>query len=370
MSLRSWIVALVVIVSASDALAQAAAPADDRLRTVIMGIAPRRGVKDADLGHALSDVVLGVYSGDARRIVIGPEDLRRALEWEASRQQAGCDDSKCLAEVGAALDAARIVSGTLDLVGDTYLLTLAEIDAQSLEPVARVQDELKKDEGELVKATKRLSLDLLQKAAAQKATVAAAAFAGSSGSIEFTTDPRGATIFVGGQPVGTTPTRIENVAVGRHAVRLTRDDYETVDVDVPVAAGGTTRVDAQLRILRQIAEANLEVRQNKWRDADQWNQIVGWSKAGGGVVVGGLGVAYAGASATSSNAGGAVVTGLVVGAVGAAFVAWGAVDLLNPPPAPIPEWEIERKVTVTPPKGTGDAEVKMIQEAKVPGALR
>ncbi len=375
---RCFIPALLLVVTAGSlgaetASAQTAAPADDRLRTVVMGIAARRGVKDTDLAHALSDVALGVYATDAHRIVIGPEDLRRALDWEASRQQAGCDDSKCLAEVGAALDASRIISGTLDLVGDVYLLSLAEIDAKSLEPIGRVQAEVKKDEAELMKATKRLSVELLAKASSQKSTVAAANFSGSSGSIEFSTDPRGAAILVGGQPVGTTPTRIENVAVGRHTVRITRNDYETVDVDVPVSAGGTTKVDAQLRILRAIAEANLEVRQNKWRDANQWNQIGGWTKGVVGVVVGGAGLAIAGSAFVGGNGGltdAPVLTGIALAGLGTGLVAWGAVDLLNPPVQPVPEWEMERKVTVTPPKGAGDAEVKMIQEAKTPAALR
>lgn len=342
-----------------------AAPHDDRLRTVVMGIAPRRGVTDPDLAHALSDVVLGAYAGDARRIVIGPDDIRRALEWEASRQQAGCNDSACLAEVGAALNANRIVSGTLDALGDGYLVTLAEIDAQTLEPVARAQEEVKKDEAELVRATRRLTEQLLSRAQSQKATTAAAMFSGSSGSIELNTDPRGANVLVGGQPVGTTPTRIDNVAAGRHQVRITRDDYETIDIDIPVHAGGTTKVNAELRILRAIAEQNLAARQAKWRDSNQWNQIGGWTKAGVGVVVGGAGALWAVSSLTNGGGpfGGDTLTAVVVTAGGAGLVAWGVVDLLNPPKPPVAEWELDRKVTVTPPKGSGDAEVKLIQEA-------
>lgn len=365
--MRIWTASLVLALCFSEVgLAQTAAPVDHRVRTVIMGIAARRGVKDKDLTHALSDVVLGAYAADANRVVIGPEDLRRALEWEASRQEAGCDDSTCMAEVGAALDAARIVSGTLDALGDGYLLTLAEIDAKSLEPVARAQEEVSKNESELVKATKRLTEQLMAKAAVNQATVSAATFSGASGSIEFNTDPRGAQILVGGQSVGVSPTRIENVAAGRHTVRITRDDYETVDVQVPVVPGGATKVDVEMRIMRAIAEKNLAAKQAKWRDNDEWNQIGGWSKIAGGSVLGlaGVGIGLSGAGD------GGLIGGIAVAGVGAALIGWGSVDLLNPPARPIPEWEISRKVTVTPPKGAGDAEVKVIQQAASPAAIR
>lgn len=368
--MRVWIASLLLVLGFADvAAAQTAAPKDDRLRTVIMGIVGRRGVSDKDLTHALSDVVLGAYSTDVRRIVIGPEDLRRALEWEASRQEAGCDDSKCMAEVGSALDASRIVSGTLDALGDGYLLTLAEIDAKSLEPVARAQQEVKKNEAELVKATKALTEQLMAKALTRQADVAAATFSGATGSIDFVTDPRGAAILVGGQSIGTSPTKVENVAPGRHTVRLTRDDYEAVDVEVPVIAGGTTKVDVQMRIVRALAEKNLEVRRGRWRDDNEWNQIGGWSKVVGGSVVGlvGAGVMAAG---VGNPGDGVLVTGVVVTAAGAGVIAWGAIDLANPPPEPVPEWEMERKVSVTPPKGAGDVEVKVIQEAPTPAAIR
>jgi hypothetical protein len=53
--------------------------------------------------------------------------------------------------------------------------------------------------------------------------------------------------------------------------------------------------------------------------------------------------------------------GLVIGGVGAGVVAWGVIDLLNPLAPPVAEWELERKVTVTPPSGQGTAQVRVIQ---------
>jgi len=339
---------------------------DSRLRTVVLGIAGRRGVEDRTLVAALSSVVIGVYGNDPTRLVIGPDDISRALEWEASKQQAGCDNSACLAEVGAALDAARIVTGTVDAVGEVFILSLTEIDARTLEPVARGQEEVTKNEAALLDATKRLATDVLRKSASLAGNTTGGAFAANAGGIEIASDPGGAQILVSNNVVGSTPTRIDNVAPGRHMVRLTRPDYETVEFEVPVHAGGTTQVKAELRLMRKIAEQNIEIRNARWRDEDQWNQIGGWTKVGIGVV--GVG---AGLGIMASGAGdGGLVGGLLVGAAGAGVIAWGAGGLLTPPPRPIPEWELERKVTVTPPKDKGDIEVKVLQEGRAPNATR
>lgn len=357
--------AALAFVLACASLLPTAATADDRVRTVVMGIAARRGVDDPTLPQALSRVVLGEYAKDPTRVVIGPDDLSRALEWEASRQQAGCDDNACLAEVGAALDAARIVNGTLDAVGSVYLLSLSEIDARTLEPTGRVQEEVPKDEAKLLEATRRLAIEMLRKSSASLLN-SGGAFVANAGSIEIASDPNGAQILVSNNVLGATPTKIDNVAAGRHVVRLTRTDYEPVEVEVPVHPGGVTRVKAELRIVRSLAEKNIEIRNMKWREADQNNTVFGWSKVAVGAVSAGAGLVIA----VGGLGDGGLATGVVVGAVGAGIIAWGATDLLNPPKRPVPEWEIERKVTVTPPKDKGEVEVKVLQEAPVSTTTR
>jgi hypothetical protein len=347
--------------------AATATPADDRMRTVILGITARRGVDDPKLAAALTDVVQGVYAGDVRRIVIGRDDITRVLQLEADKQQMGCDSDKCLAEVGQALDAQRIVSGSLDKIGDGYLVTLSEIDAKSLEPVGRAQDRAKNDENALVDVVTRLAKELVQQSGAN---TMAHGVVGNAGSVEIETDPRGAKITLSGTEMGLTPTKIDNLATGTQKLRLVRDDYEPVDVDVPIFPGGVTKVNAQMRILRALAESNLAARQNAWRDDNQWHTVGEWTKVGLGAVVGGAGVIVAVASSADKvatgnarSANGGVITGVVLAGVGAALIGWGVVDFLNPPPPPVPEWEVERKVTVTPPSGQGAAQVRVLQEA-------
>jgi hypothetical protein len=340
------------------------AAADDRMRTVVIGLTARRGVDDKQLAALLSDVVQGVYTKDPKRIVIGRDDLQRVLDLEAEKAQLGCDNDKCLAEVGAALDAQRLVTGSIDKIGDGYMVTLSEIDAKTLEAVGREQERVKNDENALVDAVTRLAQTLVNKGGVGVAS----SVVGNAGSLEILTDPRGAQILLAGNNMGTTPTKIDNLSTGNQKLRLLRDDYEPVEVEVPIYAGGVTKVNAEMRILRALAEKNLEARRASWRERDQWNTIGGWTKAGiGGVVAaGGTLLAISGGVdriVTGQGGNGVAFTGLAVGGLGAAVLAWGVVDLLNPPAPPVPEWEIERKVVVTPPSGQGEKKVHVLQHA-------
>jgi hypothetical protein len=365
--------ALVLVSSMPVAAAEPAQPVDDRLRTVILGVQPRRGVDDKQLAAALTDVVQGIYAGDTRRIVIGRDDIMRVLDLEAEKQSLGCDNDKCLAEVGQALDAARIVTGSLDKLGDGYMVTMSEIDAKTLEAIGRVQERVSVDENKLVDAVTRLASELVKKASTVATGSTVRGFA-SAGSLEIETDPRGAKIVLAGTELGQSPTKIDNLATGTQKLRLIRDDYEPVEVDVPIYSGGTTKVNAEMRILRALAEQNLQVRQEKWRESNQWHTAGAWTKVGVGTFVAGAGVLYGASNlgvlnAQNRDVGQAVVGFALIGGAGAGILSWGILDLLTPPAPPVPEWEIERKVTVTPPKEQAPQKVQVLQEGKAqPGA--
>jgi hypothetical protein len=310
------------------------------LRTVILGVTARRGIDDPRLGEALSDVVIAVYGGDAGRSVVGPADLRRALDWDAARQAIGCDSDSCIAEVASAMNAARLVSGTVDAVGDEFLVTLTELDGNTFTAVGRVQRTVRKDESLLLK-TVREAADELRSIKG-----------GNSGRLDLSSDPRGAAIFINNVAMGVTPALLPDLASGDVVVRLVRDDYDVAEFKAPIFGGDTTAVTAQLRLRRTMAEANLRAQQERYEQDGVGRKIAGGVGIGVGVVsslvlLGGL------ALALNSPVGGGVVA--AVGATGAigGFV-YGGVQLLAAPPPPEPEWTLKRVVTITPPKGRGE----------------
>jgi len=96
--------------------------------TMVLELEAGRGVA-ADLAHALSEAELA----DLRKVgtgkIIGANDVRALLGFERERSLLGCKaDTACYAEIGAAMGAKEIVTGSLAMVGDMYLVVLRRID--------------------------------------------------------------------------------------------------------------------------------------------------------------------------------------------------------------------------------------------------
>ena len=354
------VVALALGIAAGAAESAAPAAADPRVRTVVLGLQARRGVEDKALAAALSDLVQTAYARDPARVVIGRDEIARVLAWEADRQAAGCDDSGCLAEIGAALDAARIVTGSLDRIGSGYLVVLTEVDAKTAEPLGRAQAQSPADEDALVAVVVKLAEGLVAETRGRGAAPQGGGFA-EAGSIDVVSDPRGAEVHLAGALMGTTPLKLDNLRTGDQPVRLVRADYDTVDVLVPVHPGGTTKVSVEMRIHRTLAEQNFAMRKER-RDAEQgWKTARMWT--GFGVGATGLLLSTAGGALNTATNGWLAVSPLAIGAcavgtAGLGFVTWGAIEALTPLPQPVPEWETPRRVVVTPPAGKGDVVVR------------
>jgi hypothetical protein len=58
--------------------------------------------------------------------------------------------------------------------------------------------------------------------------------------------PAGASVFLDGKPVGTTPLSLNSVNAGSHAIRIERDGYRRWTSAVRVVAGEQNRVTASL----------------------------------------------------------------------------------------------------------------------------
>lgn len=346
--------------------AAAAEAADDaRVRTVVVGLAARRGVDDKGLAAALSDVVQTAYAQDAARVVIGREEIARVLQWEAERQQAGCDDAGCLAEIGAAMDAARIVTGSIDRIGGSWLVVVTEVDAKTAEPLGRVQEQIAGGEDALVAAVTRLAERLVDQT---RARAEGGGFA-AAGSVDVASDPRGAQVYVAGRLMGTTPIKIDNLKTGTQKLRVVRADYDPVEVDVPVYPAGTTKVAAEMRIHRSLAEQNYAMRQARADEEQGAKDVRMWTGvgAGGTAIVASAGVGAWNFVQTGGTSIPLYVVGGACGLGGLGLLGWALFEALTPVPRAVPEWEQPRKVTVTPPDGQGDVQVR---ELNLPDATR
>jgi hypothetical protein len=97
-------------------------------RIAVMDVAPRGGVS-ADIATTISDaLVLEVRKRSPGVSVVGAEEIRSMMGLAAEKQKLGCQEVSCLAEIGGALGAERMVTGTLGRLGETYLLGVQLID--------------------------------------------------------------------------------------------------------------------------------------------------------------------------------------------------------------------------------------------------
>jgi hypothetical protein len=86
--------------------------------------------------------------------------------------------------------------------------------------------------------------------AAPSAAPSSAAASRMVGSIYVDSRPRGARVMLDGRLVGTTPTRINDVPIGSHVVRLELPDHRLWAVSTRVAAGQETPVTGSLDRIR------------------------------------------------------------------------------------------------------------------------
>jgi TolB-like protein len=93
---------------------------------------------DADTVRTVQGLVTVQLARYPSLDVLGGEDVRRMLDLEAQKAQAGCeDDSVCLSEIADALGAELVVAGTLGRIQSKLVLTLTLIEAMSKEALNR-----------------------------------------------------------------------------------------------------------------------------------------------------------------------------------------------------------------------------------------
>ena len=102
-------------------------PAKAPTRVLVLDVAGAAVTKDE--GGALRDTLASELSKRKKYEVLTSEDVRRVLDVEAQRQAAGCEgESSCLAEIGAALGADRVVYGNVARLGSTLVVSLSVVD--------------------------------------------------------------------------------------------------------------------------------------------------------------------------------------------------------------------------------------------------
>ncbi|MGC4113803.1 MAG: hypothetical protein QM765_03915 [Myxococcales bacterium] len=159
----------IAVLWARPVFAVEAAPQQKRL---VLTELKSTGVKP-ELVRTLTDVLLESLRARSGMKVMGRTEVEVILEHEGQRQLLGCTDQGCEADLGAALKADYLCSGSLGLVGTTYLVNLALTEVKTARVSARASSTAMAA-GELVAAVQRAAEDLVAPSDHRKVAAAGA----------------------------------------------------------------------------------------------------------------------------------------------------------------------------------------------------
>ena len=95
--------------------------------------------------------------------VISGRDIKLILGYEWEKQKLGCTDSEvCLAEIGGALGANKIVSGIIGKIGNKYLFSTKVIDVKTISVNNRHSESVEDDPAQLVDLIPKIISKLFQ----------------------------------------------------------------------------------------------------------------------------------------------------------------------------------------------------------------
>lgn len=206
-----------------------------KVRVMLMDleVAPEHARLARTLGQAVADEAQKVRGYE----LLTSDELRAALDAEAQKALAGCDESGCLAEIAEALDADLLVSGNLDM-DETPTLNLSLLNTRALVTMNRVSLVWPGDPA-LLPDVARAAAQLLMFERGQR----------KPGSLVLEDLPAGARVVVDEEDRSDDLTRdgvLEEVEVGPRQVRISAEGYESREELVLIRSGKDTYVDGYL----------------------------------------------------------------------------------------------------------------------------
>jgi hypothetical protein len=112
------------------------------VKVALLPLAALGGVSK-ETAQLLGDALAGELRKRAGVSVLTQSDVAALLGAERTRQMLGCTDSGCIAELGGALGADRVVHGSIGRVGDSLVVNLSALDPRRATTAASVSERLR-----------------------------------------------------------------------------------------------------------------------------------------------------------------------------------------------------------------------------------
>jgi hypothetical protein len=249
-----------------------AAPAGKPLR-VVVGDFTLAGAAHPELARVLSDAAARGAQGTPGLTVLGQGEIAALLGLERTRQMLGCtEDQGCASELSSAVNADRLISGSLTLLERTALVTVRFIDVRKNQTLGRTTATLlDATQAELVDAARRLTHEAVTGLRLD-----------TSATIRIQVSRAGAEVTLDGRSLGASPVpAAQRVLEGPHTVTVQKTGFVRWSTTLAARAGQELTVDAELVPLALLGES---ARSRLWT----W----GWVSAGVAVAAGSAGVVF------------------------------------------------------------------------------
>jgi hypothetical protein len=116
-------------------------------KVVVLPLVPLGGVSK-ETAQLLGDALAGELRRRPGVSVLTQSDVAALLGVEKTRQMLGCAEAGCMAEIGGALGADRVVHGSLGRVGGSLVVNLSALDPRRASAAASVSERLRRAEDE------------------------------------------------------------------------------------------------------------------------------------------------------------------------------------------------------------------------------
>ena len=190
---------------------------------------------------------------ETRRFTITAKDIRDDILKEAEFQYSGQCADDCLVELGKQLGADYLVGGEIIDLIDSYQLNISITDIEEGTLFSTVETMTGHSTTDILNGVEELALEMTRRIAAGSApqqvmqqTGLPATVQKTYGSVDISTDPKGANIFIDGTEVGVTPKVIPDLETGTHNLILNYPGYERLQKRIMVEDGKTTPISEYL----------------------------------------------------------------------------------------------------------------------------
>lgn len=127
---------LLALLAAAPSASDSSIPELTRPRLIVLDLTTAGGV-EAEVAQVLTETLTAGASALPSFQVMSSQELRALMGIERQKQMLGCTENECIAELGGAMGARFVMTGSVARLGTAYQLNLTTLDTRTSLPLGR-----------------------------------------------------------------------------------------------------------------------------------------------------------------------------------------------------------------------------------------